>query len=178
MSPPGRVRTPSARLGGCTATARAAAMGAPDDSWLALPGGRRACRWPLVVDVAVGCGAAGPRRRPHRRDAAQIRALVARLTQAGQWRPDDPPILFVVDAGYDVVRLSWLLGEIPVRLLGRVRADRVVYGRAGRRRGGHPGRPPRHGQCSALATRSPTPCRHRPRPAPTTASARPWPAAG
>jgi hypothetical protein len=106
---------------------------------VALAGGRSSWTWPLDV-VRLG-----PDDDLTAVTAAQIRALVARLTQAGQWRPDDPPILFVVDAGYDVVRLSWLLGEVPVRLLGRVRADRVVYGPAGRRRGDHPGRPPRHG---------------------------------
>lgn len=103
------------------------------------------------MDLAAGRGPARPRRRPTTVTADQLRALVGRLAQAGQWRPGDPPILFVLDAGYDVVRLSWLLGELPVRLLGRLRADRVLYGVAGRRRGDHPGRPPRHGAVLRLA---------------------------
>jgi hypothetical protein len=41
--------------------------------------------------------------------------------------------------------LSWLLADLPVELLGRLRSDRVMYGRAGRRRGDRPGRQPRHG---------------------------------
>ena len=35
--------------------------------------------------------------------AAQIRELVERLRQAGQWSDGDPPVLVVLDAGYDVV---------------------------------------------------------------------------
>jgi DDE superfamily endonuclease len=112
---------------------------------VALAGGRSSWTWPLDV-VRLG-----PDDDPTAVTAGQIRALVERLTQAGQWRPDDPPILVVLDAGYDVVRLSWLLRALPVRLLGRLRADRVLYGPAGRRRGDHPGRPPRHGAVFRLA---------------------------
>lgn len=112
---------------------------------VALQGGRSSWTWPLDV-VRLG-----PDDDPTAVTADQVRALVGRLAQAGQWRPGDPPILFVLDAGYDVVRLSWLLGELPVRLLGRLRADRVLYGVAGRRRGDHPGRPPRHGAVLRLA---------------------------
>jgi DDE superfamily endonuclease len=112
---------------------------------VALQGGRSSWTWPLDL-IRLG-----PDDDPTAVTAAQIRALVERLTQAGQWHPDDPPILVVLDAGYDVVRLSWLLREVPVRLLGRVRADRVLYGVAGRRRGDWPGRPPRHGDVFRLA---------------------------
>jgi hypothetical protein len=112
---------------------------------VALAGGRSSWTWPLDV-IRLG-----PDDDPTAVTAAQIRALVARLVQAGQWHPGDPPILFVLDAGYDVVRLSWLLRAVPVRLLGRIRADRVLYGVAGRRRGDHPGRPPRHGATFRLA---------------------------
>jgi DDE superfamily endonuclease len=112
---------------------------------VALEGGRSSWTWPLDV-VRLG-----PDDDPTTVTADQIRALVARLVQAGQWHPGDPPILFILDAGYDVVRLSWLLRAVPVRLLGRVRADRVLYGVAGRRRGDRPGRPPRHGAVFRLA---------------------------
>jgi hypothetical protein len=54
--------------------------------------------------------------------------------------------VIVLDSGYDVVRLTWLLADLPVHLLGRIRADRVMYGRPGPRRGERPGRQPRHGQ--------------------------------
>ncbi|GHE78799.1 hypothetical protein GCM10018785_53690 [Streptomyces longispororuber] len=50
------------------------------------------------------------------------------------------------DAGYDVTRLAWVLRDLPVELVGRVRSDRVmrlpkpprVYDPKG-------GRPPKHG---------------------------------
>ncbi|HYS39015.1 MAG TPA: transposase, partial [Pseudonocardiaceae bacterium] len=41
--------------------------------------------------------------------AAQVREVVGRLREAGQWREGDPPVLVVFDAGYDIVRLAWLL---------------------------------------------------------------------
>jgi hypothetical protein len=76
--------------------------------------------------------------------AAQIRELVGRLRDAGQWKDGNPPILIVMDAGYDVVRLAWLLADLPVQLVGRVRGDRVFYAAAGSYAG--LGRPPRHGE--------------------------------
>jgi hypothetical protein len=86
--------------------------------------------------------------------AAQIGQLVARLAEAGQWCAGDPPILVVLDAGYDVVRLAWLLADLPVQLVGRVRSDRVFLARPG---GGYAGtgRPARHGapiKCDNQAT--------------------------
>ncbi|MFB9570892.1 NF041680 family putative transposase [Streptomyces yanii] len=118
--------------------------------------------WPYQVAAALGGGRSswtgpldavrlGPEDDPTEVTAAQIRELLARLEQAGQWQAGDPPILFVMDSGYDLVRLTWLLREAPVRLLGRVRADRVMHGPAGKRRGHWPGRPPRHGAEFRLA---------------------------
>jgi hypothetical protein len=75
--------------------------------------------------------------------AAQVRELVDRLIAAGQWQAGHPPVLVVMDAGYDVVRLAWLLQDLPVPLLGRVRSDRVFLAPAGDYTGN--GRPPRHG---------------------------------
>ncbi len=40
--------------------------------------------------------------------ARQMRELVGRLVEAGQWKDGDPEILIVVDAGYDVPRLAFL----------------------------------------------------------------------
>jgi DDE superfamily endonuclease len=77
--------------------------------------------------------------------AAQIRGLVARLVTAGQHTETDPPILIVLDAGYDIVRLTWLLADLPVVLLGRVRANRVMHGPPASRRAGGRGPAPRHG---------------------------------
>jgi hypothetical protein len=80
--------------------------------------------------------------------AAQIRDVLARLRQAGQWCEGDPPILVVLDAGYDVIRLAFLLRELPVRLLGRVRGDRVFHAPARSYAG--TGRPGRHGPAMRL----------------------------
>ncbi|WP_199839163.1 transposase, partial [Streptomyces sp. NRRL F-5122] len=59
--------------------------------------------------------------------ADQIREVVQRLCAAGQWTDGDLPVLVVVDAGYDVTRLAFLLSDRPVELLGRMRSDRVMY---------------------------------------------------
>jgi DDE superfamily endonuclease len=80
--------------------------------------------------------------------AAQIRDLVARLRQAGQLAEGDPPVLVVLDAGYDVVRLAFLLADLPVRLLARIRSDRVFYAPAAGYAG--TGRPGRHGPAMKL----------------------------
>src|SRR5262249_59159593 len=57
--------------------------------------------------------------------ATQLREVVGRLRHAGQHTPGDPDILIVFDAGYDVTRLAFLLADLPVELLGRLRSDRV-----------------------------------------------------
>jgi hypothetical protein len=76
----------------------------------------------------------------------QIREVVERLVAAGQWRPGDPEVLVILDAGYDAPRIAHLLAGLPVEILGRLRSDRVlrrptpprVYDPKG-------GRPPKHG---------------------------------
>ncbi|MFZ1179858.1 MAG: NF041680 family putative transposase [Mycobacterium sp.] len=118
--------------------------------------------WPYQIAAALGGGRSSwtgpldavrlrPQDDPTEVTATQIRDLLARLEQAGQWREGDPPVLFVLDSGYDIVRLTWLLRDEPVRLLGRIRADRVMHAPAGKRRGTNPGRPPRHGATFRLA---------------------------
>jgi hypothetical protein len=52
-----------------------------------------------------------------------MRELVERLMTAGQWMDGDPEILIVVDAGYDVPRLAFLLKDLPAQVLGRMRSD-------------------------------------------------------
>jgi len=113
--------------------------------------------WPYSIAAALGPGRTcwtaplevrgiGAAEDVTEATAGQIRDLIERLVEAGQWAPGDPPVLIVCDAGYDIVRLSWLLGDLPVRLLGRIRADRVMYTPAPpARRDGKPGRRPRHG---------------------------------
>jgi hypothetical protein len=82
--------------------------------------------------------------------AAQLRAVVARLIAAGHWRAGDPPILIVADAGYDIARLAYVLADLPVELLGRIRSDRVLRLPKPPRPPGSTGRPPRHGPEFAL----------------------------
>ena len=78
--------------------------------------------------------------------AAQVRAVVERLVVAGQQCGGAPPILLVFDAGYDLARLAFLLADLPVQVLGRLRSDRVMR-RATPPRAYDPrgGRPPKHG---------------------------------
>ena len=83
--------------------------------------------------------------------AAQVREVVTRLIEAGHWREGDPAVLVVFDAGYDVTRLAWLLADLPVELLGRLRSDRVMQLPAPPRQPGTPGRPRKHGGELALS---------------------------
>ncbi|MBB2993855.1 NF041680 family putative transposase [Paeniglutamicibacter cryotolerans] len=85
--------------------------------------------------------------------ADQLRSVVDRLSATGQQQSTDPEVLVVMDAGYDVTRLAWLLQDLPVVLVARLRSDRVFYAPAGARRGPTKGRPPRHG--AKLALRDP-----------------------
>ncbi len=83
--------------------------------------------------------------------AVRVREVVTRLVAAGHWREGDLRILVVFDAGYDVTRLSWLLADLPVELLGRLRSDRVMWQPAPPRRPGTNGRPRKHGRELALS---------------------------
>jgi hypothetical protein len=82
--------------------------------------------------------------------AAQLRAVITRLIDAGHWQRGDPPILIVTDAGYDITRLAYVLADLPVELAGRIRSDRVLRLPKPPRRPGTNGRPPRHGPEIAL----------------------------
>jgi len=102
--------------------------------------------WTAVLDAV--------RRRPDD-DATvvtgvQIRGLVGRLVLAGQCRAGDPLIVVAMDSGYDIVRLSFLLADLPVVLVGRIVSTRVFYGPPAARRGDHPGRAPLHGARAEL----------------------------
>src|SRR3954463_15748411 len=126
--------------------------------------------WTALLDVVR----LGPAEDATAVTAAQLRAVVGRLRAAGRWSVGDPPMLVVLDAGYDVHRLAYLLAGLPDPLDGRVRAHRVMLtavapppadgrrppGRpprsppprpAGR---GPPGRPRRHGAVMTLADRA------------------------
>ena len=77
--------------------------------------------------------------------AAQVREVIGRLAAAGQWREGDPDVIVVLDSGYDLTRLAWLLRDLPVDVTGRLRCDRVMYFPAQLREPGATGRPSRHG---------------------------------
>jgi hypothetical protein len=47
--------------------------------------------------------------------AAQLRAVIERLRAAGHWQPGDPPMLAVLDAGYDACRLAFVLADLPIQ---------------------------------------------------------------
>jgi hypothetical protein len=89
--------------------------------------------------------------------AAQVREVVTRIIGAGHWRDGDPDILIVFDAGYDLTRLAWLLQDLPVEVLGRLRSDRVMYFPAPPRVPGTNGRPVRHGAAFRLDGKQPWP---------------------
>jgi hypothetical protein len=57
---------------------------------------------------------------------AQLRAVIGHLISAGQWQSGDQRILIVADAGYDITRLAFVLADLPVELVGRIRSDRVL----------------------------------------------------
>ncbi len=49
----------------------------------------------------------------------QIREVIGRLIDAGQWQQGDPAALVVLDAGYDAPRIAHLLGDCRCRTLAR-----------------------------------------------------------
>jgi DDE superfamily endonuclease len=77
--------------------------------------------------------------------AAQLRRVITDLITAGHWRPGDPDILIVADAGYDGPRLAFVLADLPVAMLVRMRSDRVLRRPAPYRTPATMGRPRRHG---------------------------------
>jgi DDE superfamily endonuclease len=122
--------------------------------------------WPYSFVAALGPGASswtllldavriGPQDDETDLAAAQLREVVSRLAEAGQHKPGDPDILVVLDSGYCPARLAWLLADLPVLLVARVRAARVFHRRVPPREPGTPGRPARHGaavRCADPAT--------------------------
>ncbi len=78
--------------------------------------------------------------------AAQLRGVVTRLIAAGHWKDGDPPVIIVMDSGHSATRLAWLLADLPVTVVARVRCDRVYYGPAPARAAGVRGRTARHGE--------------------------------
>jgi DDE superfamily endonuclease len=118
--------------------------GCPYSFVAALEPGRTS--WTSVLD-AVRLGPADDETEV---TATQVREVVARLAAAGHWRPGDPQMLVVFDVGYDVTRLAWLLRDLPVEVLGRLRSDRVLCFPPPQGTGGR-GRQVRHGAEFTLA---------------------------
>ena len=97
--------------------------------------------WTAILDVQR----LGPGDDATEVTAAQVRDIVDRLRAAGQWSSGDPEILVVFDAGYDMSRLTFLLADLPVDLLGRVRSDRVFRSHSPVHAPHTGGRPAKHG---------------------------------
>jgi hypothetical protein len=100
--------------------------------------GQRVPGWPYSWVAALGPGASswtapldavriGPGDDETEVTAAQLREVTGRLAAAGHWRPGDPDIIVALDAGYDLVRLAWLLADLPLVLCGRLRSNRVFW---------------------------------------------------
>ncbi|MFE3278461.1 NF041680 family putative transposase [Nocardia sp. NPDC059239] len=102
------------------------------------PGGSS---WTQILDAVR----LGPKDDAAAVTATQLREVLERLIAAGQWRPGDPDIMIVADAGYDLCRLGWMLRDLPVEMVGRLRSDRVMRLPKPVRLPGTNGRPPMHG---------------------------------
>jgi hypothetical protein len=128
--------------------------------------GRVVPGWPYSVVAALGPGRSswalpldavrlGPGDDECAVTAAQLRDVVTRLVAAGQREDGAPEVVIAMDAGYNVTRLAWLLADLPVVLVARVRSDRVFYRPAPARPAGRAGRKPVHGapvRCADRAT--------------------------
>jgi hypothetical protein len=90
--------------------------------------------------------------------AGQVREVIDRLREGGRWCAGEPPILVVFDAGYDVTRLAWLLRDLPVEVVGRLRSDRVLRLPPPPRVPGQVGQPRRHGAFLDLDQPAGHPC--------------------
>jgi hypothetical protein len=112
--------------------------------------------WPYSFVAALGPGATswtapldavrlGPDDDDTEVTAAQLREVAGRLAAAGAWREGDPDIIVVLDAGYDVTRLAWLLADLPVVLCARLRSNRVFYAVPAPKPPGMGGPPREHG---------------------------------
>jgi hypothetical protein len=81
-----------------------------------------ATSWTAILDAVR----LGPADDATALTAAQLRGVIEQLIAAGQWTPGDPDITIVTDAGYDVTRLAWVLRDLPIEVVGRIRSDRVM----------------------------------------------------
>ena len=112
--------------------------------------------WPYSFVAALGPGASswtapldavrlGPDDDDTEVTAAQLREVAGRLASSGAWHEGDGDIIVVMDAGYDVIRLAWLLADLPVVLCARLRCNRVFYRVPAPKPPGMGGPPRQHG---------------------------------
>ena len=120
------------------------------DPGLALLVRRRPGDRPHLVDRGAGRGPARPADDATAVTATQLRDVVDRLIAAGHWKRGDPDIVIVADTGYDITRLAYVLADLPVELVGRLRSDRVLRLPKPPRPPGATGRPAKHGPEIAL----------------------------
>ncbi|MGW5927029.1 transposase [Streptomyces anulatus] len=129
--------------------------------------------WTLVLDAVR----LGPADDATAVAASQLRDVITRLLRAGQWKPSDQDILVVLDTGYYVTRLAYVLTALPTCLSS--------WSAACARTGSCSAKPvraaPPHvaGSPASMAVFSPspnpTPGTHPTTPPPTTARPRPTP---
>ncbi|WP_413754988.1 transposase [Streptomyces sp. MMBL 11-3] len=119
-----------------------AALESGRTSWTAVLDALRLRPWDDAIAVTAG----------------QVREVFQRLYVAGQWQTGDPPVLIVVDVGYDVTRLAFLLADLPVELLDRMRSDRVLFFPPPSQPASKLGRKPRHGAGFVFEDPSTHPC--------------------
>jgi hypothetical protein len=126
--------------------------------------------WPYSVVAALGPGRSswvvpldavrlGPGDDDLEVTAAQLRDVMTRLIAAGHWEDGAPPVIVAMDAGYNATRLAFLLRDLPLVLVARVRSGRVFHrdpAPAPRRAG----RPARHGDPVRCADPGPADLAH------------------
>src|SRR5689334_11791771 len=103
--------------------------------------------WTAVLDAVR----LGPADDATASTATQRREVINQLIGAGHWQPGDPDIVIVTDSGYDITRLAFVLADLPVEFVGRLRSDRVLRFPKPARAPGTTGRPPKHRPEIALA---------------------------
>jgi hypothetical protein len=118
--------------------------------------------WTAILDITRVC----PTDEGTDLAATQLRTVVEALITAGHWREGDPEIWIIGDSGYDGPRLAFLLADLPVQVLVRLRSDRVLAFPAPPRPTGIRGRDARHGARFVFTDPAswPTPVRWRARP--------------
>jgi hypothetical protein len=84
--------------------------------------------WNRAARPGPGCwmGCAWAQTTKSRFTAAQVRDVIARLVSAGHWQEGEPAIPGNLRRRHDMTRLAYLLADLPIRVLGRLRTDQVM----------------------------------------------------